>query len=212
MSSWKNPFKFTSTRPAWEELYKKIKSTYRASIEEFSIQQIHVYTFFHLSTGAWDSNKYALLDISTFKKMLKSKCAEMPGIDSDIYRSLFKYKSYLKRYNPIPDELFLSFLISSNSITAFEKIFEETYSSLAVDIEHKDLNSPAYKIMNRDRIMGAPFEYITLIESDEKLLVNSKSELEEHIFTEILRGHPSIKQFEINKTNQKEGPEDALSF
>ena len=201
MATHRNPFKFIAQKPVWEELYRKLGVTYTSSMEGFKPIDIQILLFFHLSIGNWAENKKILLEPTEILRTLKQTKHNLAYQDN-MHNEVLKHITGFKNPYDINLNLYALALVVGLDVGEFDYMFG--VDCLGSDVESyliANEGTPIYKIINRETLMKNFPKYVTIVpNTTSKTFVNSKNQLEDFIFSAILDGVPTIKEFALQGT------------
>ena len=198
-NTWKNPFKFSTTRPPLPELWAKVSQTFVSNIDHYNVMDVQFYSFVHCMTNDWDDAKQAFLSKSSIKKML-DKQITVTSVDVELVNKLSAHIDKLPK-TTLNDRVYIPLLCSNSKNVLFQEGILVYPEADRLDMEiNRAQGSVLWKIEHRDQIMSNLRDYITIHETlVHPIYVDSRNELEEIIFSMILKGDDNCVTFKLRE-------------
>lgn len=197
MATWKNPFKFTTTRPTLMDLWSKISTTYLTSIDQYTPEEVQLYTFMYAAIMEWDETKQMVLSEASMKKMLRNS----PNVDKQLFGDLltFKPSSY-----SLPAILVYTILASPSAIPIFESDLFSSQEGIETLLKEarRDKGTACWYLKNKDEVFSNIPKYLSINKVEGNYLpIKYKRDLENTIIGMLIRGDTNCVEFSLKDTH-----------
>ena len=205
MATWKNPFKFTTTKPTLDELIDKLTSTYTTPIEGILPIDQMTSIVIYLSTVPWEKGKQAFLEEKSYTNAVKYVLNNSIGV---LRKALTQYNPLLPNPDSIDNHLLIACIAYDMNLSSYETILgkdsvDKDVISILLDYENTD--SFSYKVLHKEEVLSHLDRYTTSTASFSHT-VYDKKELSEHVFENLLVDNTLLPNYKLEKEDTDDIP------
>lgn len=193
---WKNPFKFTATKPAYQTLWSKIEKSYTTSIENYTSLSIQLAIMQYALQNSWEE----LRKVTASKNLLLRVVGDTPGPEPVDHSRLKRFSRHLAAPASVPHSLYIGLLAIPN-LTARKILVSPGLSEPDLIDDNVALTQEgvAYRVINPQETLMSFSQYVAIDPTLPKITIESHTELDDTLLHAIFDGIEALGEFVLEK-------------